>query len=87
MDTLAYKFYTNRSYLSNYINVYKQKTFREWINCLRVEEAKKLLREYPEKTIAEIAAEVGIPDTTCFRRHFVSLTGLSPKIWRNNNDD
>jgi len=32
MDMLAQKVYTNRSYLSNYINTCKRKTFREWIN-------------------------------------------------------
>jgi len=85
MDILARKFYTNRSYLSNYINVCKQKTFREWINYLRIEEAKLLMRKYPEKTISEIAVEVGIPDKTYFRRHFVSFTGNSPKMWRSSN--
>jgi YesN/AraC family two-component response regulator len=85
MDTLAYEFCTNRSYLSNYINVSKQKTFREWINYLRIEEAKRLLMEYPGKNINEVASEVGIPDKTYFRKHFVTVTGSSPKVWKTAN--
>jgi YesN/AraC family two-component response regulator len=86
LDTLVSKFYTNRCYLSNYINQRKGKTFREWINQLRVEEAKTLLLQYPDMTITDIAAQAGFSDRAKFRHHFIHLTGYSPLDWRKINN-
>jgi AraC-like DNA-binding protein len=85
LDMLVSKLYTNRSYLSNYINQRKGKTFREWINQLRVEEAKNLLLQYPNKTMTDIAEQVGFSDKAKFRHYFIQITGYSPINWRNMN--
>jgi AraC-like DNA-binding protein len=82
IDRLAAELYTNRNYLSTYVNTKKQQTFREWINQLRIEEAKRLLLQNPETAINEIALQVGFSDKTNFRRHFNYLTGTSPNNWR-----
>lgn len=87
IDTLVPKFYTNRHYLSSYINIHEGKSFREWINQLRIEEAQNLLRQYPEMTITEIALKVGFSDKTNFRRHFIAFTGFNPQDWRCKNGD
>ena len=44
---------TNRTYLSSYIKLVYQLSFREWISSLRLEYAKTMLKECPELTIAE----------------------------------
>jgi len=85
IDTLVPRFYTNRYYLSSYINIHQGKSFREWINQLRIEEAQNLLRQYPEMTVTEIASKVGFSDKTNFRRHFIALTGFNPQDWRRAN--
>ena len=84
IDMLAAQFFTNRNYLSSYINTCKKQTFRDWINQLRIEEAKNLLLQYPERTVTEIASQVGFSDKTNFRRHFIRLTSLNPQAWRNS---
>jgi len=82
IEILAARLYTNRSYLSNYFNTYKGKTFREWMNQLRIEEAQNLLLQNPEMTISDVASQVGFSDKTNFRHHFVKLVGITPKEWK-----
>jgi len=82
VNQLASKLCTNRNYLSTYINTYKNKTFREWINELRIEETKILMRQYPDMTINEIALQMGFTDKSLFIRRFTELTGKSPKEWK-----
>jgi AraC-like DNA-binding protein len=82
LDVLAARLYTNSKYLSVYINTCKKQTFRAWMNTLRIEEAKILLRQYPEITVNDIAARVGIATGSHFGKQFHALTGLSPANWR-----
>jgi AraC-like DNA-binding protein len=82
LNTLALELGTNRSYLSKYFNTDMGKTFRDWLNLLRIEEAQRLLVQYPEASIAKIASQVGFSDKSNFRRHFINLTGVSPQDWR-----
>jgi AraC-like DNA-binding protein len=86
IDILAVRFYTNSKYLSIYINTHKKQTFREWINGLRIEEAKNLLRQYPEMTMHEIAMRVGFATESHFGQQFHSFTGVSPSGWRKQTD-
>lgn len=82
IDDLARQIGTNRSYLSKHINSTEGKTFRQWINELRIEEAKTLLRQYPEMPVSEIAKKVGFVNKSHFGRTFLALTRSSPHIWR-----
>ncbi|MDR1644777.1 MAG: helix-turn-helix domain-containing protein [Tannerellaceae bacterium] len=82
LDKLAAELYTNRSYLSCYINKYHKQTFREWINELRIEEAQKLLRQHPEMSIHEIALHTGFANKSNFGRQFLKQTDLTPGKWR-----
>jgi AraC-like DNA-binding protein len=85
VDTLATCLCTNKKYLSIYINTRKKQTFREWINQLRMEEAKNLLRQYPDKTINEIARLTGFSDKSNFIRQFRKQTNQSPTDWKNKH--
>jgi AraC-like DNA-binding protein len=74
--------YTNNRYLSSYFNSVENRTFREWLNSLRTEEAKTLLVAHPEMTVAEIAERTGFSSPSNFGREFLKQTGHSPKVWR-----
>jgi AraC-like DNA-binding protein len=82
IDMLAAELYTNRNYLSSYINKHCKQTFREWINELRIEEAKKMLLQQPRLSIQEIALHTGFANKSNFGRQFLKQTGLTPKKWR-----
>jgi len=76
---------TNRTYLSNYINTNKQQTFREWVNNLRIDEAKQLILENPTVPINEIGRMIGFNDKSNFTRQFIKATGISPLQWKSEN--
>lgn len=82
--TLATQINTNRSYLSQYINRSKQKSFNEWINGLRIEEAKKVMTAHKNMTIEEVSEKVGYTDKSYFSKCFIKHTGTSIKQWKNN---
>jgi AraC-like DNA-binding protein len=82
IDSLSRQFYTNYRYLSTYFNSVENKTFRDWLNELRTEEAKALLVAHPEMTVAEVAERAGFSNPSNFGRQFLKQTGQSPKVWR-----
>lgn len=53
----------------------------EYIQCLRVEEAKQML-ELEDRPIDEVAFEVGYSDLASFRRLFRRIAGLTPGEYR-----
>ena len=81
---LANEFATNTKYLSLFINVYKNKTFINYVNDLRVdfivEELKKSksLRKY---TIAALAEEAGFNTAESFSNAFYRRTGIKPSFF------
>jgi len=55
-------------------------TLGEWRTLLRLEHAKKRLRD--QLPVAEVAAQCGMFDQNYFARWFRKATGLSPTEWR-----
>jgi len=84
IEQVAGEIKTNRTYLSNYLNTYKGFTFNEWINQLRIEEAKNLLITNPRLPVSQIGVMIGLPDKSNFGRQFSKMTGKSPLAWRTN---
>ena len=81
LQRLATQLGTNRQYLSNYINREKQKTFYEYINDFRLEEAKNLLDGYDERnpqSMESIASLAGFNSYSTFLRSFVKKYDISP---------
>lgn len=76
---------TNRTYLSSYINSVERKSFREWINYLRIEKSKEILLNKPHLSITEIAGITGYSDNSSFNRHFAKVTGISASVWKTKN--
>ena len=86
IDDVALQIGTNRSYLSEHINANIGKTFRQWINELRIEEAKNLMRQNPGMTMNAISSKVGYTDKSHFIRQFTKITGGSSKDWKQTTD-
>ena len=56
-------------------------TLIEYLQNLRIEEAKRLL-ESTKTPVDEVSADVGYADASFFRRLFKRLTGLTPREYR-----
>lgn len=87
IEQVAMQLRTNRNYLSTHMNVYRKITFKEWINQLRIDEAKELLRSNPDMPVSQIGTMVGLPDKSNFGRQFSKLTGKSPMAWRKSQEN
>lgn len=81
LTALANRFYISPSYLSKVFKETTNFTFVEYLNNVRVKEAKRLLLE-SRKKVVEIAAEVGFGSVTHFGRVFKEITGNSPLFYR-----
>jgi AraC-like DNA-binding protein len=82
IDKVASALSTNRTYLSEAINASSFGTFRDYVNSLRIEAAKKELLEHPEERLDEIAAKTGFPNGVQLVKKFKEVTGETPKAWR-----
>lgn len=79
---LADTLYTNRTYLSGYINTSLNTTFRDWITRLRIDYAKQRMTNHPEQKIAEIAEASGFMSQSHFMKTFKDKEGCSPAKWK-----
>lgn len=65
--------------LSQVINEQMKKNFSDFVNCYRVEEAKKMLQEADDDTsILHICYEVGFNSKSAFYRAFKKFTNITP---------
>lgn len=83
---VAMQISTNRTYLSNYLNTFKQKTFNEWINGLRIEEAKKMIAANKNITLDDLCEKIGYSDKSYFSKCFKKYTGMTAKLWKSMLD-
>lgn len=77
---LAKKLQTNTKYLSRVINSYKLKSFRNYINDLRIEYTLDRLKgksRYKKYTVKAMAKEVGFSTTEAFSKAFRKKTGTT----------
>ncbi len=79
-DVAAVAFVTP-NYLSKLFKSHMNMNLREYINQLRVEEAKRLLLSTP-MSVSEIASYVGYYNISYFSTIFHKLVGVSPFDWR-----
>ncbi|MBD2867656.1 AraC family transcriptional regulator [Paenibacillus arenilitoris] len=81
LQLLARKFYVSPYYLSRFFKEATGFTFIEYLNSVRVKEAKKLLEQSSMKA-SLIAGKVGFGSVTHFGRVFKSITGHAPLHYR-----
>lgn len=73
---------TNRTYLSGYIKSTYRMSFRDWVTGLRLEYAKRLLTDFPDRTVGEISEASGFLSLSYFTKVFTEKSGSSPARWR-----
>jgi AraC-like DNA-binding protein len=74
----------NPHYVSQVINQDLGTSFYDLVNLHRVENAKRVLVRAPEKTVIEIALEVGFNSKSTFNAAFRQHTGSTPTAYRNS---
>lgn len=72
----------NRTYLSNHINMIYGMNFNLWLNRMRIDEAKQLIKLSPKRNLSEIAVQIGFTDLAHFSKQFKLHEGVSPSEWR-----
>ncbi|MDD4688442.1 MAG: helix-turn-helix domain-containing protein [Eubacteriales bacterium] len=82
LELIANSCYCNASYLSRNFKNSTGTNISEYINKVRIERAKTALR-FTEKSITEIAYEVGYGDTAYFSKVFKGIEGITPKKYKN----
>ncbi len=87
LETLAMRLGVARHYVSQVINQHYGVNFFEYINVLRIEEAKQLLSsaENKNQNIIEVAYAVGYTTKNTFNTAFRRIVGVTPTEYRNQN--
>lgn len=84
IKSLADSLYISRSYVSKVFSEKLGYSFREYLNVLRIDKAKKLLTNTDMK-IVEIMLDCGYKNQSSFNRIFSDRFGISPKEYREKN--
>lgn len=84
LDKLSEELHMSTGKLSSLINQYSGNNFSDYINSLRVEEAKKLLEnpDFEGYTIVSIGLECGFNSKSTFYAAFKKFTGQTPTAYR-----
>ncbi|MGN1220453.1 MAG: helix-turn-helix domain-containing protein, partial [Candidatus Cryptobacteroides sp.] len=82
-DSLAEMLGTNTSYLTSMMSSCVGKSFNDYVNSFRINEAIRLLSREDDETPARIIAEqVGFNNLSTFYRVFQKVTGFPPSFYR-----
>ncbi|AZA79214.1 helix-turn-helix domain-containing protein [Chryseobacterium sp. G0186] len=84
LGKLAKSINTNTSYLSEVINVYKEKNFTSYINDLRIDYALNRLvhdKKFRSYKLPAISEEIGYNSVQAFHMAFKKKTGTTPSIY------
>lgn len=82
ISRLADLFYMNRKYAGRIFKAECGMSFNRYLNVLRTENAKKLLKN-TDMNIIDIAMECGYNNVTYFNKVFKNVTGMTPLEYRN----
>ena len=82
IEELCSAFHCSRSYISHLFCSATGHSFPEYLNLLRMEEARKLLAQ-TDFPITEIALKTGFSSSSYFSSLFRRMNGMSPSTYRN----
>lgn len=85
LDDLSLAMNTNKMYLSQAINRYSGKNFRQYLNYYRIMYSMDLFRANPHLKVAELAHLSGFCSPTSFFQNFKSVMGEAPFYWCQRN--
>lgn len=78
LQKLTTKMGSNQKYISQAINRHSNTNFNGLVNRLRVNEARRLMIDEPNKSLGEVMDESGFSNRVTFYRQFKEITGFSP---------
>ena len=81
LETVSDHLRITPNYLSRLLKAASGRSFVNYLCHLRMDKAKVLLED-PRLRVAEVAERVGYRDQNYFCRHFKTVTGQTPKSWR-----
>ena len=81
VEQIAENLNLDRRYLSRLFKEKTGQTIQEYLICVRMEEARRLLAE--GHSVAETALLCGYPDACNFSKMFKRICGISPTEWKN----
>lgn len=82
----AERFYISSAYLGRSFQKDMGVSFKQYVNDLRIQEAKELLR-HTDKLIYQIAEETGFAESKYFVAKFTAATGMSPMEYRKMTEE
>jgi AraC-like DNA-binding protein len=84
LDKISEEINVSKSHLSRMINTELQTSFPDYINTLRVEEAKAYMSqpEFANYTLVAVGLEAGFASKTTFNNAFKKITGLTPSEYK-----
>ena len=84
LQKLSQQLHVHYNHLSQIINKHMNKSFNDYINSYRIEEARKKLADPEEsgKTILEIAYDTGFYSKSVFNTAFKKFTGMTPTQYK-----
>lgn len=80
-EFISYLFYLNRSYLSYLFKERTGEKFINYLNQVRIQKSKELLKD-PERKLYQIAKAVGYDNVKYFFRVFKKYTNMTPEQYR-----
>ena len=88
INDMAQLLNTNRNYLSQIINDYYKTNFNNYINDLRIKEARKMLinSQFKHYSIEGVGEAVGFHSKATFNTSFKKFTGVTPSFYKENAD-
>lgn len=73
-------------HVSEAINRSKGKSFSQWVNTWRVQEAQRLIKLDPQQGLLDVLLAAGFQTKSNFNRAFKEVVGLTPSEWRATSD-
>lgn len=87
LDHLADKMKLHPNYISSLFKKETGDTFVNYLNSLRIREAKKLLRSQPHLNVCAIGERVGFDTKHYFTKVFKKYTGTTPGAYRDERQE
>ncbi|PZX52678.1 AraC family transcriptional regulator [Algoriphagus chordae] len=81
LKEVAEQAYMSKEAFCRFFKLRTRKTFTQYVQQLRITEAKKLLLE-TDLSVSQISYQVGFQTLSHFNKTFKSLTEMTPKDWR-----
>ncbi len=81
LEEVAEQAFMSKEAFCRFFKVRTRRTFTQYVQQLRVTEAKKLLLD-TDMSISQISFQVGFQTLSHFNKTFKNLTEMTPKVWR-----